>query len=102
MISIFDSVGHESYSVGYDSCVIGNNSHIEGYDSYIEKQQSNIQGSTMQGQYTNQEIMEKMCRATNIVFINPWTVKILFGKTWNFYIMHSDNSWTNVDCQTKG
>ncbi len=56
----------------------------------------------MQGQYTNQEIMDKMSKAKSVTHRNAWTVSILFGKTWNVYIMHSDNSWTNINCHTIG
>jgi hypothetical protein len=57
----------------------------------------------MIGQYTDSEFTEMLLRkASNIIIRNGVKqATIPYGRsTLNFYIQHSDNSWTNYDCKT--
>ena len=58
----------------------------------------------MEGQYTDNEFKEMMKNAGILrasVNYHNGTAFIRYGKyTTNYYIKHSDNSWTNTNCKT--
>lgn len=56
----------------------------------------------MEGQYTDEEMKDKIRRAHKKTLDNWLDGRVILqvGRTVNYYMQHSDGSWTNYNCRT--
>ena len=55
----------------------------------------------MQGQYTHEEMMNMGNIISSVKQAHNGRITRNVGNTYNYYMQHSDGSWTNYDCKTK-
>ncbi len=54
----------------------------------------------MKGQYTDKEIKNMPGIISSVYQLNKGRIVRKAGKTINYYMQHSDTSWTNYKCRT--
>lgn len=59
------------------------------------------QKNQIQGMYTNEEFQQMYDNAhSKSIKLSEGKARITKGATTNYYVQHSDGSWTNYDCKT--